>query len=150
MTTLNETIQPTAFELDEILQQATQGVSDDEFIDKYLSNLIKLLANNPKMYRAYGAWWYSLKKMIIEQKGYSGFGVNLGSSETDIYTYKKPVHTLLAAWIYMNSRVESGAQYSSYHLLPTYATASDESYQYELIDPDMEMLIELKTGAMIH
>lgn len=146
MTTLLETILPATGEIDKLIPQALlAGETAHSFKERYLKNLIDVVSKNPRIYRAYGAWWFTIKKMVIEDAGFLGFGINSGAGEADVYRYKKDIHTLIAAWLYMEGRTESGAIYSSSHLLDVDPSVSDEGYEYFLVDSDMEDLILIGT-----
>lgn len=148
MTTLLETIIPATGDLDKLMPLAlTAGESEADFKRRSLENLVELIKKKPETYRAYGAWWFTLKKMIIDELGYLGFGIYVGDGETDVYRYKSDTHTLIASWLYMNERSESGALYSNNHQLDTDPSVSEEGYDYYLIDRDVENLIEYLAGS---
>lgn len=147
MTTLLETILPATSDLDTLVGSAIlPGESESDFKDRTLKNIIAVINEKPETYRAYGAWWFTIKKMIVEDAGYLGFGINVGEGEADVYRYKSDTHTLIAAWLYMNERVESGAIYSNSHMLDTDPSVDDEGYEYYLIDDSVESLISYRDG----
>ncbi|MCG3462209.1 olxA [Xenorhabdus bovienii] len=144
MTTLIDTIQPPESYLETILTEAIGTKTEKEYVAFYLTNLITRLKAEPRLYRSFGAWWPSMKSLIIEQ-GEQAFSVLIDVDVATIYTMSRPALIVVAAHLYSNERFENGAIYSACHTLNVNDESDDtEPYQWFSNDEDMEMMIQLR------
>ncbi|MEB7891829.1 olxA [Hafnia alvei] len=147
MTTLIDTIQPPEAYLESVLPEGLRQRSESEYVNQYLTNLIARLKAEPRLYRSFGAWWPSIKSLIIEQDE-NTFGILVDSDVAAIYTMSRPALTIVAAHLYSNERVESGSVYSAYHSLDVNDDADDtEPYVYVSNDVDMEAFVQIRGKA---
>lgn len=130
-------IVPTAHDVEPLVKEATSDQSAEVFVEHYLANLVELLKSNPRSYRAYGGYWWPLKRCLIERL-VTDFGDNVEAVTVDRFFIKDEAHTIAAAWAYQNYQFEQGNQTSPYHLMPVHDA---EDYEYILVDENMEMLI---------
>ncbi|EKN4689527.1 olxA [Yersinia ruckeri] len=145
MTTLIDTIQPPELYLESILPQGLGQRTESEYVEFYITNLITRLKANPQLYRSFGAWWASVKSLIIEQDE-KVFGILVDSDVAAIYRMSRPALTVVAAHLYSKERADSGSVYSAYHSLDVNDNAGDtEPYVWISNDVDMEAFIQLKT-----
>lgn len=147
MTTLIDTIQPPEAYLESVLPEGLRQRSESEYVNQYLTNLIVRLKAEPRLYRSFGAWWPSIKSLIIERDE-NTFGILIDSDVAAIYTMSRPALTIVAAHLYSNERVESGSVYSAYHSLDVNDDADDtEPYVYVSNDVDMEAFVQIRGKA---
>lgn len=147
MTTLIDTIQPPEAYLEGILPQALGQRTESEYVKFYIANLIARLNTNPQLYRSFGAWWPSLKSLIIEQDE-KIFGILVDSDVAAIYTMSRPALTIIAAHLYSNEREANGSIYSAYHVLDVNDNADDtEPYVWISNDDDMEAFVQFRGKA---
>lgn len=147
MTTLIDTIQPPEAYLESVLPEGLRQRSESEYVNQYLTNLIARLKAEPRLYRSFGAWWPSIKSLIIEQDE-NTFGILIDSDVAAIYTMSRPALTIVAAHLYSNERLESGSVYSAYHTLDVNDDADDtEPYVYVSNDVDVEAFVQIRGKA---
>ncbi|WP_426575286.1 olxA (plasmid) [Xenorhabdus stockiae] len=142
MTTLIDTIQPSEAYLETVLAEAVGTKTEKEYVAFYLTNLITRLKAEPRLYRSFGAWWPSMKSLIIAQ-GEKALGVLVDTDVAAIYTMSRPALIVVAAHLYSYERFERGLIYSSDHLLDVNDDAEDtEPYWWFSNDEDVETLIQ--------
>lgn len=132
---------PTVADLAELLDEATAKTQKSKYVESYLINLMALLKSNPRTYRAYGPYWWPIKRMLINRL-IADFGDNVEAVTVDKFFIEDEANTIIAAWAYQNYQFNNGYQNSPYHMLPI--TNDDEDYEYCLIDDSIENLITVK------
>ncbi|OKP01601.1 hypothetical protein [Xenorhabdus eapokensis] len=142
MTTLIDTIQPSEAYLETVLAEAVGTKTEKEYVAFYIKNLITRLKAEPRLYRSFGAWWPSMKSLIIAQ-GEKAFGVLVDMDVAAIYTMSRPALMVVAAHLYSNERFKNGLIYSADHLLDVNDESDDtDSFLWFSNDEDMEVLIQ--------
>lgn len=99
MTTLIDTVKPTESYLEDILPQALNGRSEEEYLTVYLDGMVERLKKNPQLYHLYGPWWPALKTLLLE-RGDISFGQVVDSDVAEIYKMSRPALTVLAGHLY--------------------------------------------------
>lgn len=134
---LERAILPTEADLMPLLAEATENQTESEFVTSYVKNLASILGTKPIMYRAYGAYWWPLKALLIEH-GHQQFGVEVELAASSKFKLERPALLCAAAWVYHNYNIENGNVFSSSHKV---AIEDGEDYDYYLEDLEMESLI---------
>ncbi|UTZ44623.1 hypothetical protein [Vibrio campbellii] len=131
---ITKVVLPTKEQLEPLVIEANEA-TNDEFVYKHLSGIKSMLTANPSMYRLYGAYWWSVKALLVE------YGFYEWTSDEPItrehFNFDEPEYLLAAAWAYHNHQLESGVMVSNLH---SYEVDS-EPYEYALEDMDIELLI---------
>ncbi|PHM39121.1 hypothetical protein Xmau_03026 [Xenorhabdus mauleonii] len=144
MTTLIDTIQPPEAYLESLLAEAIGTKTEQAYVEFYLTNLITRLKKEPRLYRAFGAWWPGMKSLMIAQ-GEQAFGALVDTDVAAIYSMNRPALTVVAAHLYSNERVENGAVYSQCHTFEVSEASGDtEPYLWFSDDAEMETLIQAR------
>lgn len=144
MTTLIDTIQPPEAHLESILAEAIGTKPEKVYVEFYITNLITRLKTEPRLYRSFGAWWPSVKSLIVEQ-GERAFGVLVDADVAAIYTMSRPALIVVAAHLYSNERFENGLVYSADHTFDIHDASDDtEPYLWFSNDEEMETRIQLR------
>ncbi|WP_318491873.1 peptide-binding protein [Photobacterium leiognathi] len=128
---------PSVADLEHLLAEATAETEQTEYVESYLTKLVDLLKSNPRTYRAYGPYWWAIKRMLINRL-ISDFGDNVEAVTVDKFFIEDEANTIVAAWSYQNYQFTNGNQTSPFHVLPL---VDDEDYEYCLVDDSMENLI---------
>ncbi|WP_419238296.1 hypothetical protein ACN08P_23515 (plasmid) [Photobacterium leiognathi subsp. mandapamensis] len=128
---------PSVADLEHLLAEATAETEQTEYVESYLTKLVDLLKSNPRTYRAYGPYWWAIKRMLINRL-ISDFGDNVEAVTVDKFFIEDEANTIVASWSYQNYQFTNGNQTSPFHVLPL---VDDEDYEYCLVDDSMENLI---------
>ncbi|GDT61989.1 olxA [Escherichia coli] len=138
MTTLIDTVKPTESYLEDILLQALNGRSEEEYLTVYLDGMVERLKKNPQLYHLYGPWWPALKTLLLE-RGDISFGQVVDSDVAEIYKMSRPALTVLAGHLYSSDRLGNDAVYNPVHALEVAPYADDtEPYVYISYDESIE------------
>lgn len=130
---------PTPEALKPLLDEALEGgnLAPEVFINNHCAGLITTLVHNPLSYRAYGAYWWAVKRILLKH----GF-VELFQLEdedepatAEHFYIQDDVTTLCAAWAYMDVMIDAGHQLSNIHV---YEGEDGEQFEYSLEDLDLE------------
>ena len=102
----------TADEVKQVIKD--EGATESQITDVLLRSFAKSIKEKPIRYRAFGAYWWLIKRQLIE--------LDLALDEViDLQTYKaitygEPVLDITAAWIYHTSQLElHGLMLSNQH-----------------------------------
>ena len=129
---------PTKSDLKELIVEALENgnIEPSDFIAAHCSGLVKTLIESPLNYRAYGAYWWSVKR-ILNGQGYSELVGSVDEPITaDHFYIDDDVTTLCAAWYYMQDMFNSGNQTNNIHIYND--DVLDEQFEYSLEDDDLE------------
>lgn len=132
---------PSEEQIQPFLDQGMAGRTLDQWMEKFLSSLKTILLDNPLRYRAYGPYWWPLKKMFIDRSDLS-FGDFIDAEWLSIMDYGKPEENIIAACIYEDIRVAKNLIDDPFHVMET-ADGAD-AIEYASNDPDMEMMVIVK------
>lgn len=138
-------VRPSNKELDLLKLEATQNgtVSVEDWIKKFVISFTKLLKKDPLQYRSYGAFWWIIKKELIEL-GIKDFGEHIDLEFIEFLDYKDRVYNILASWAYMNSQEEIKTIHDNVHTMLYFDDDIGNEYksmEYILIDEEMEILV---------
>lgn len=124
---------PTKEQLKTLVDEALATADDDKdaFILKNLHGIKIMLDANPKAYEHYGAYWWSVKQLLIEHAFIDG--VEDEPITREHFSYDDPAYTLCAAWAYHQHQIESMVIVPSLHAYD----ADGEPYEYTLEDTEM-------------
>jgi len=131
---------PTEEDLQPLLTEATTeaGQTVEEWMPRLLASIKAVLLATPLRYRAYGPYWWALKRAYIDS-GDTTFGNFLDMEWLQAMDYGKPELNLLAAWAYSDARFNRGLTTDPWHLLEDLSGDEPEEIEYVSVDPDMEM-----------
>lgn len=130
---------PTPEALKPLLDEALEddNVTPADFINNHCAGLITVLVENPLLYRAYGAYWWAVKR-ILQKHGFTELFMLEDQDEpitAEHFYIKDDVTTLCAGWAYMDFMIDSGNQHSNIHV---YEDENGEQFEYSLEDLDLE------------
>lgn len=130
---------PTPDDLKPLVDEALEGgeLSHEEFINNHCAGLITVLVENPLAYRAYGAYWWAVKRILLKHDFTELFTLEDQDEPTtaEHFYIQDDVTTLCAAWAYMDTMIEAGHQLSNIHV---YTDTDGEKFEYSLEDLDLE------------
>jgi len=127
---------PDTKHLDSVLNPvlSENGVTRNQWKDRMIGNIAKLLKKTPNRYKAYGPWWWPLKQELIAS-GYADFGESVDAEWVDRLAYGDPVYDVLAAFLYEDDKFDNGAMYDPVHQIEN---EDGELTEYVLIDIEMD------------
>lgn len=127
-------------ELAPLLVEALENKSDTDFVRTYLSGVVRSLIENPLIYRSFGAYWWPLKELIIEN-GVTVLGDNLEAETTEHFRYEEDSLTCCAAYAMQQTKLKDNQLLSSDNLLDL---VGGDVQEYALYDVKLEELAALK------
>lgn len=123
-----------------LAENQDKNLTDAQFAERYLKGVVETLNAKPKMYRSFGAYWWPIKKLMLEKNLLPmGFGDSYDATMAEQFTYESESLTVCAAYLYQQDAIESGLVFSNTH--PLDLEGSLESEIYTLEDSDVERLI---------
>ena len=128
---------PSEEDLKPILEQATAGTTVEEWREKFLANLKALLLREPIRYRAFGPYWWAVKKIFIDLLDFS-FGEEIDLEWAEALDYGKPELNLLAAFAYEEQRLAASLVDDPFHVLET--ADGEDAVEFASSDPEMEIM----------
>ncbi|HHY0551925.1 TPA: hypothetical protein ACVU5P_004244 [Vibrio parahaemolyticus] len=131
---------PSKDDLSELIQEALQDgkLTPAEFITNHCKGTVATLQKDPALYRAYGAYWWAVKRILNEQ-GYGEFvGSDIEEISADHFSLEDDATTLCAAWYYWNDTVNSGYQYNPIHVYSYEDDGDFVQFEYSIEDEGME------------
>ena len=135
---------PTIEDMRPLLEEATTAANQNEaaWVKRLLAGMEATLTGDPLQYRAYGPYWWVLKRemqnagmKLIEQ------APHMDRDWAAQMDYGQTKWNLLAAWAYAEIRFEGGLFYDPEHTL---ADEDGEFVYFVSADEDMEMLAAAK------
>lgn len=137
-------MKPTVDEIERFRFDATDGgkVSEEDWVKENCRIVHKILAKDPKRYRAYGPYWWVAKRALIAN-GYSDFGDGLDAEWIEQCDYGKDFYNLIAAWMHQDRALDFGLIYSNKHTVrfePEEPGGEQDVGEYVLVDEEMELL----------
>lgn len=136
---------PSIEELAPLKAEATKNgqVSEAEWLQKMSDTIAGLIRNDPRRYRAYGPYWWTLKRILID-RGHTEFGDSLDAEWLEYVDYGNPVWNLLACWVYGEVAMDGGLMYSNHHVITFVPESEDDGEaddrEYTLVDDEVESL----------
>jgi len=127
---------PAESDLQGILEQATAGQTLEAWKKKFLAGLKAILTKDPTRYRAYGPYWWPLKKVYIDQ-GDLAFGESVDLEWLEAMDYGKPELNIIAAHAYEEVRICKNMVDDPFHVMET--VDGSDSVEFASDDPEMEM-----------
>lgn len=133
---------PHANEFAELKREALANHAEEEWRKNILGNIANILRREPLRYRAYGPYWWILKREMLNQ-GIKDFGSHIDAEWYGNTDYGNSTINILAAWLYEDNGFSFRNIYSSDHNV-TFLQGENEGEidvrVYTLVDEDMEML----------
>ncbi|HBN6266214.1 TPA: hypothetical protein L3N15_004196 [Vibrio parahaemolyticus] len=131
---------PTKDDLAELTKEALRDgeLSHEDYVANHCEGLYKALQLNPGMYRAYGAYWWAVKRILNENGHGEFFGSDVEEITADHFSLEDDVTTLCAAWYYWNSNIEAGYMFNPIHVYSYEEDGDFVQFEYSLEDEDME------------
>jgi hypothetical protein len=106
-----------------------------DFVNAYLSAVVKTLAARYTLYRSFGPYWWPLKELLIE-RGVTLFGDTVEGVTTPLYRLKSDALICASAQQYQAHRAVNQQLFDADHVLDSDGTG--ESTRYVLNDEIME------------
>lgn len=121
----------------EVFLDATERANQtpEQFVEKFLSSVKKMLLKDRLRYRGYGPYWWLIKKEFIDRNDMS-FGDRLDAEYIEALDYGKSERNIIIAYAYGDVRFESGLMYDPYHTL---LDTADNEVEFCSDDNDMEI-----------
>ena len=135
---------PTREELEAMRGAATKNgaISEERWVQENIAATASLLKRDPRRYRAYGPYWWILKKTMIAH-GVTDFGEHVDAHWAELCDYGSDFYNLLAAWLYQDTALDNGLIYSNAHTvayMPQTEGMEHDVDEYVLADDEMELL----------
>lgn len=117
-------------------------IAEAEWRSKMANQLAGIISKNPVCYRAYGPYWWILKKELIDN-GITMFGETVNADGFDMADYGDATYNLLAAWAYGEYAMDMGLIYSNEHNIDIFTDngTAPEPKVYVLVDDEVERLM---------
>lgn len=129
---------PSEDVLQPMLHEATAAnQSVDRWIEKFLANLKGILLKTPLRYRAYGPYWWPLKKLLIDRNDLT-FGELIDQEWFSAMDYGKPEFNILAAHAYEEVRLTKNLIDDPFHIMET--LDGGDAVEFASNDPEMEIM----------
>lgn len=128
-------VKPTEADLAGLVVEATESQTLTQWRERYLSMLDDFFTRNSLRYRAYGPWWWLVKKEMIAAGNFE-FGEEFDAEWVEALDYGRIELNLLAAQGYADWKVETGGMHEPLHTLEM---EDGEFFDYLLTDTDMEI-----------
>lgn len=119
----------------EVLLSVINGKPLPEWAAGYLAKLPDFLENNPGFYRAFGPYWWLVKKALVDHKVFE-FGDEVDREWFEALDYGDEGLNLLAAFAYYEERYSQGALTEQQHIIDDLEAV--DSIEYLIEDADME------------
>lgn len=126
---------PSEQDLQPLYAEAMANQTVDQWIAKLLKGIKSILERDPARYRAYGPYWWLVKKAFVDRDDFT-FGESLDAEWVEAMDYGKPELNLLAAWAYEDVQISRGLTYESIHTLED---GEGEAVEFLSADEDMEI-----------
>lgn len=117
----------------EDLASAALGKPLAEWAKGYLAALPMVMGKNPGFYRAFGPYWWLVKKALVDSGNFT-FGEESDAEWIEALDYGDSSLNLLAAYLYYDQRESMGGLLTQEHLLDS----DGDAVEYIISDPDME------------
>jgi len=124
---------PTKEELAPLLLQATAKIKPEDWANKFTATMTRYLIRNPDHYRAFGPYWWLVKKALID-RGTLDFGEDIDDAAFAALDYGDETTNLLAAMSYYNVMFEIDRN----RVVHTFEIDGGETLSYTLTDDDAE------------
>lgn len=134
----------TLEDLEALKREATSAVSEQEWQTKILGTLAGFIRKDPKRYRAYGPYWWVLKRAMLNN-GIADFGDTVDAEWFEKADYGNDAYNILAAHQYSEYAAENGLMYSNEHNVSFKVVDEDmgeyeDTRTYSLVDDEVETL----------
>jgi len=94
----------TKKEVSSCLRDATREQTEDQFVKKATQSISDILENDPIRYRYYGAFWWMVKKILLDS-GASWLDDGIDKEWLDKTDFGDTASNLAAAWMISESRM---------------------------------------------
>lgn len=133
---------PSVEELEQLRNEATKNgaVTEAAWVADFARIHAGFLRSDPCRYRAYGPYWWSVKKAFLDQ-GITEFGDTIDKEWLEQTDYGNQFHNLLAAWVYNEGALDGGLIYSHGHTIafePEEEGMERDVQAYTIVDEDVE------------
>ena len=135
---------PTHNDLQALVNEALKDntVEPDDFLISHLAGIRTILESNPLAYRAYGAYWWAVKGILVHN-GFAMFGKNTEEPTASHFYIYDDLTTLCAAWFYQNEMTKNGNRYNPIHIYID--DTIDTHFEYSLEDDHLEKMAANKS-----
>ena len=128
---------PTADDLQPSIDAAK---ASGDWVTAYLAGIKTLIQKNPLRYRAFGPYWWLVKKALID-RGETAFGDEIDREWFDALDYGNKEQNIAAAYAYENERTEGNLNvYDESHMLET---GDGEPYEYVTGDSEVDAMAQV-------
>lgn len=95
--------------LAELLESERNGVDDVDFVERFIQGTIKTLKSKPLAYRSFGAYWWPIKRLIVNAKVYhNDFGDSYDTELNEAFSYDSDAITVCAAFLEQEANISEG------------------------------------------
>ncbi len=126
---------PKSGDLAAMLDKEIGDKNRAEFVRRFLINTAEILDGDFRQYLAYGAYWWTLKRLLINE-GFTQFGTQYDEEWADRMQYDEDSHTIAACWHYHRERFDAGMLYNFEHLI----FVDNANMEFLLGDDELEMI----------
>lgn len=131
---------PSHEDLSDERKKALEGITEEEWCDKCVNSLVRILKKDPTAYRQYGPYWWNLKKAVKSRQPNAIHGDFIDALWAERTEYGDEVDNILSAILYAQLTLEDRVYGSSEHTV--YLDSGDgdgwRAETYVLEDSDME------------
>lgn len=131
---------PSHEDLADERKKALKGTTEEEWCNRCVNTLVRILRKDPVAYRQYGPYWWNLKKSVISRQPeaiHGDFIDDLWAERTD---YGDEVDNILSAILYAQQFIEEHIYGSREHTVYLDSDDGDgwRAEIYVLEDEDMD------------
>jgi hypothetical protein len=119
-------------QLQQIIARATENQTREQWMAKALKNLARFIKSNPNEYRTFGAWWWAIKRQLVDA------GLLTGSVNLEMFnaiTTGDTEKDMAGALAYHEYTADS--MYIGNHF--QFSTEEGDTIDYVLDDQEMEL-----------
>ena len=126
---------PSRETLAELIDQACETRTEEEWIERFLAGIKTLLSKSPARYRGYGPYWWLVKKALID-RGDLSLGEHIDTAWFEAMDYGDTASNLAGAYLYEDMRTDSVNLFEDAHYL---SDETGETVIFMSCDEEMEI-----------
>lgn len=125
--------------LQQFLDENSDGLSEAEFVERYLNGVATTLIRQPDVYRTYGAHWWPLKRLLIAGAMLpKHYGDSYNTEADALFSESTDALTVCAAFLAQQDNI-SDRMLSDTRFV--YEKADGEPFEFLLEDDEIEKII---------
>ena len=140
---MNKVVKISVEQLQSLSASALQdGLTPEEWLTRMREEYRRILSENRILYRAFGPYWWLLKKEFLDS-GITSFGYEMNDVMFEAFDYGDRMLNMLAAWAYSDAREDQTSD--AHYLSIIQEDGSVETARGHFMDGDMESSILLQS-----